>query len=165
LEENAQGDGRYGTSNFCAKLDCGPGVPSMERRGHSRCGFQRGTAGLVDAVMRPPCGLMAFSNSERPSRSLKGIYLLRSPAEPSGSAKSRQVAMPAIGLLYGATPHASARAATCINGRVNALGVWSAPPAHHNAADLSVQERRCSDQRSIFVSGSCRSGCLAHRRS
>jgi hypothetical protein len=121
--------------------------------------------GPCGAVMRPPCGLMAFSNSERPSRSLKGIYLLRSPAEPSGSAKSRQVAMPAIGLLYGATPHASARAATCINGRVNALGVWSAPPAHHNAADLSVQERRCSDQRSIFVSGSCRSGCLAHRRS
>jgi hypothetical protein len=27
--------------------------------------------GPCGAVMRPPCGLMAFSNSERPSRSLK----------------------------------------------------------------------------------------------
>jgi hypothetical protein len=111
--------------------DRGPGLPSMEQRG--RCGFQRGAAGLA---MR-----WAFSNGECTSRSLKVLTLRsilatwqESPNRRSrsfwsvykiaskalGLVRSRQVARPAIGVLYreGHTSR-SARAATWTNGRVS----------------------------------------------
>jgi hypothetical protein len=48
LEENAQGDGRYCTGNFCANLDCGPGLPFHgTARPRPAVGYERGAAGLA----------------------------------------------------------------------------------------------------------------------
>jgi hypothetical protein len=81
-------------------LRCGS-APSMRSDGlqqqRAPIAFTEGTylAGDTRRMTRKP---------EPRSRSFWSIYKIAS--KPSGSAKSRQVAMPAIGLLYRATPHA-----------------------------------------------------------